>query len=397
MPAANAIPLDDLKRRASAFVPELRASALVTERNRMISRDMMDRLRAADFFKMQQPARYGGFEYGFEALVEVALEFGRGCGSTGWCASQSMACQWFLGCFPRRAQDDVWHGHPEHILNGIFAPTGVATRAEGGWLATGKWPFLSNIDNIDWAMLACLFTPDGAEKPVAGFFLIPRADYAIEDTWFAAGLAGTGSKTAVIETPVFVPAHRVVTFAQMASGNPPGSDDGRNPMYRTPFMAAIPMSLATPAIGIARGAIEVFTDQIRVRRVHAGAERGASMADYANVQSRLAEAAACVDAARLLILRDARELDEAIALGKPVDVDLRVRNRRDQGFAVRLACQAVNALFEVSGGAGLALDNPVQRAWRDVNAIARHIGVNWDVVSAMYGQRALGLEPKGQY
>jgi hypothetical protein len=45
----------------------------------------------------------------------------------------------------------------------------------------------------------------------------------------------------------------------------------------------------------------------------------------------------------------------------------------------------------------LFLDNRLQRAWRDVNAIAKHISVNWDAVSTMYGQHAFGLEPKGQY
>ena len=50
-----------------------------------------------------------------------------------------------------------------------------------------------------------------------------------------------------------------------------------------------------------------------------------------------------------------------------------------------------------TGGYGLHLDNPVQRAWRDVNAVARHVSLNWDAVGTMYGQHAFGLEPKGQY
>lgn len=33
----------------------------------------------------------------------------------------------------------------------------------------------------------------------------------------------------------------------------------------------------------------------------------------------------------------------------------------------------------------------------DVNAIAKHISVNWDAVGTMYGQHAFALEPKGQY
>ena len=38
-----------------------------------------------------------------------------------------------------------------------------------------------------------------------------------------------------------------------------------------------------------------------------------------------------------------------------------------------------------------------QRDDADAHAAASHISLNWDAVSTMYGQHALGLEPKGQY
>src|SRR5438105_1593492 len=62
--------------------------------------------------------------------------------------------------------------------------------------------------------------------------------------------------------------------------------------------------------------------------------------------------------------------------------------------ALRQAAEAWNA---ATGGWGLHLSNPVQRAWRDANAVARHVSLNWDAVGTMYGQHVFGLEPKGQY
>jgi hypothetical protein len=59
--------------------------------------------------------------------------------------------------------------------------------------------------------------------------------------------------------------------------------------------------------------------------------------------------------------------------------------------------QAVETLNAATGGYGLQLSNPIQRAWRDVNAVARHVSLNWDAVGTMYGQHAFGLEPRGQY
>ena len=55
------------------------------------------------------------------------------------------------------------------------------------------------------------------------------------------------------------------------------------------------------------------------------------------------------------------------------------------------------SVFSAVGGAGMSLDQPLQRMWRDANMIARHISLNWDAVSSMVGQFHLGLEPKGQY
>jgi resorcinol 4-hydroxylase (FADH2) len=83
--------------------------------------------------------------------------------------------------------------------------------------------------------------------------------------------------------------------------------------------------------------------------------------------------------------------------GVEIAVGDRILSRRGQAFAVSLALRAAEALNASTGGHGLALSNPVQRAWRDVNAVGRHISLNWDVVGTMYGQLVLGLEPKGQY
>jgi alkylation response protein AidB-like acyl-CoA dehydrogenase len=78
-------------------------------------------------------------------------------------------------------------------------------------------------------------------------------------------------------------------------------------------------------------------------------------------------------------------------------MDMRLRNRLDHSFCTRLLVQAIDALFLASGGQGIFLNKPLQRAWRDAHAAASHVSLNWDSVSTMYGQYALGLDPKGQF
>src|SRR5262249_29043974 len=121
------------------------------------------------------------------------------------------------------------------------------------------------------------------------------------------------------------------------------------------------------------------------------------MAELTTVQMRVAEASACIDAARLLMFRDLAEAFEVAARGDPISVGVRLRNRRDQAFCVRLLVAAIDALFLAAGGQGLFLEQPLQRAWREAHAAATHISLNWDSTGSMYGQFMLGLEPKGQY
>jgi alkylation response protein AidB-like acyl-CoA dehydrogenase len=211
------------------------------------------------------------------------------------------------------------------------------------------------------------------------------------------GLSGTGSKN-IMTAEVFVPAHRTVSFAELAAGAAPGTRVHLNPLYRQSFLAVLPITIVAPVLGMAEAALEYFLAMAKTR-VTRGAVAGGNraMADFATVQLRAAEASACIDAGRLLMFRDLEEARASVARGEAISVDVRLRNRRDQAFCVRLFVQAVDALFQASGGQGLFLDSPLQRIWRDAHAAASHISLTWDSAGALYGQHLLGLEPKGQY
>jgi alkylation response protein AidB-like acyl-CoA dehydrogenase len=121
------------------------------------------------------------------------------------------------------------------------------------------------------------------------------------------------------------------------------------------------------------------------------------MSEFATIQMRVAEATASIDAAQLMIHRDISDTLATVTAGKPAGVELRMRNRLTHSFATKLLVQAVDAVFVAAGGAALGLQHPVQRFWRDIHAASAHISLNWDSVSAMYGQHVFGLEPRGQY
>jgi alkylation response protein AidB-like acyl-CoA dehydrogenase len=387
--------VSDLLTRARAIAALARERAQQTEADRRVGDDMIERMRQADLFRIMQPRSYGGFEYGFDVFAQVVAAIAGGCGSTGWVYGLLASHQWLIACFPKAAQDEVWQDRTA-LAAGTYAPVGQAVAVDGGYRLSGVGSFCSGCDNAQWQLLGGMIPqPDAAATP--GFFLLRSADCVIDDNWHTMGLAGTGSKN-IVARDVFVPAHRTLAFAELTDATAPGMRANPNPLYRQSFLAVLPITIVSPVLGMAEGALADFLAMAGVRTTR-GAVAGGNrrMAELTTVQMRVAEASACIDAARLLMFRDLAEAFETAARGDPIGVDMRLRNRRDQAFCVRLLVGAIDALFLAAGGQGLFLEQPLQRAWRDAHAAASHISLNWDSTGSMYGQFMLGLEPKGQY
>ena len=388
-----------LRTRVAALAAPIKARAGQIEAERRVPMDIIDTLRDAGYFDLVKPTAYGGMESDFSTLVDLNTDLAKSCASTAWVAGLLAAHQWLVGSFPAQAQHDVWGANPDALVCGSYAPVCQAEATEGGYLISGRWSFASGCECAQWSLCAAILPAQGdREKPAPAFLLVPEADYAIADTWHVIGLAGTGSKTLVLDN-VFVPAHRALLFSETTSGETPGAKlYPHHPGFSIPMLSAIPSCLASVAVGAAQGALEDYLERT-ARRVTRGAVAGGQnrMAEFATIQLRVAEATASVDAARRGLVADLREREATVNAGETVSVEERIKSRLGQAFAVSLAIRATEALNASTGGQGLDLANPIQRAWRDANAVGRHISMNWDTVGTMYGQMALGLEPKGQY
>jgi len=397
---------EELIDRARGMVSEIRSLAEETERNRNVLPRIIDKIRDAELLRTCRPKEFGGFEYDGEVALRIALTISAACASTGWAVNGAVSNGRSIAHFPIEAQREVWGGDEDPFTCACFAPTGTAVPVDGGYVLSGTWSFASGCDASSWVKLGAFVKPPSAEPlPDRGpgqafegaFFLLPIGDCEIVDNWFVCGLAGTGSKDIVVRE-AFVPGHRVLLFSDARSGTAPGAKYHKNPLYRMPLLIHGASMLASTAVGAARGALDAYLETTRVRKTR-GALAGGQlpMAEFATVQLRYAEAAAAVESAELILLTDMRNMTQKLYAGEEITVADRIRCRRNQAWVTKLAVQAVDGLNAATGGYGLHLSNPVQRAWRDANAVARHVSLNWDAVGTMYGQHALGLEPRGQY
>ena len=371
-------PVDALDR-ARSLAPVLRERAFAAEQARRISDETIAELKEAGLFRILQPARFGGFELDPQVFLEAAMIVAAACGSTGWVYSVVGVHNWQLGLMSEQAQEDVWGQDQDTLICSSYTPRGNVEIVDGGYRLSGRWSFSSGCDHAQWAILGGVATDDaGNVRRLC--FLVPRADYVIDDVWRVVGLRGTGSNDVVV-ADAFVPEHRTHDYRS-------GSVTSDSPIYRLPFGPVFTFGIAAPLLGAAQGALD---DHIAWTAERVRITRGSRVAEEPFTQARVAEAAGELDGARLQLKRD---LDDMLALArdeKDIPVEIRARARLDQVRATQLAISAVDRVFQNSGGRVLHELNPIQRAWRDIHAGAQHNSNVPEPMLMAYGAMSFGL------
>lgn len=372
-----------LVARARELAPELAARRLETEQGRRVPRESIDAIVAAGLGgRMLTPRRFGGDELTLDTQYEVAVELGKGCPSTAWCATLLPHSCHMVGLFPDDAQQAVWADGPDPNIAASLPPVAKVEIVDGGYRLTGKHPFASGVDHAGWVIVSGLVRREG-QPPVNHQFLIRPGDYAIEDTWFAAGMRGTGSKTIVIDG-VFVPAGLACAAPGLIAGDAPGSAINPSPLYRLPLAIHGGLTFIGPAMGAARGAYDQFVATTRERKT----ERGVPLAQSEVVQEALALSAADLDAADLLVrraLQVARESD-------PPTMDERAEAIRNYTRASHYLVEAIDRMLRHSGTRAYMESHPMQQTWRDVNMMVSHVAFTRENLNH-FGRLALGLDP----
>ncbi len=380
----------ELLERARAMVPAIRERASRCEEIRTIPSETMDEISRAGTHRVLQPPRYGGTGGPFGGMVDVQTTVAAACGSTGWVHGQNVIHNFMVSHWPAEGQDEVWGDDPAAHLSGILIPAlGRARKVDGGYRISGEWPFVSGVNVCDWCLFSCFVEDEGRRGPPAHrMFLLQPHEFEIIDTWHAIGLRGTCSNDVKVDD-VFVPTHRSLDVDDSKGGDSPGTEVNKEPMYRLGSYSMFALVQGSSATGIAMG---VYNDYISGVRERVARMSGKRVSDYTTTHVKIAEAAACLDAARLILYAACDEAMNIVESGRLQTMDDKVKFRRDGAFAGKLAMRAVDLVFELAGGAALYDRNPMSRGYRDMVSAHAHISQNWDVMSSNFGRIVLGLE-----
>ncbi len=373
---------EELYRRAEALVPVLAERAPRCEALRHCPPETIEDLARNGLLQICRPAKYNGYEYGWDVLCEVNRILARGCASQAWVANVYNDHTQLVGAFLPEAQQEVWGADPDMRIAASIAPSGKARRAPGGAIFGGHFSFSSGIDYAGWLLCGGLLEEEG-KPPKWHDFLVPKSEAKITDDWYVAGLTGTGSKSFVLEE-VFIPAHRFQDHIHSDDGTGPGTTTNRAAVFRTPRASVAALGFAALAVGAAEGFLTLYFDHTRARR-----GRGITVADFGSTQMGLAKATAEIESAAAYLTATLDHWVRLMERGGSLSAQEKLKARFQAAFSGRKSLDAVHALFAASGGHALLDSNPLQRHWRDLMAICTHRGLYLDESAPAYGKSAL--------
>jgi 3-hydroxy-9,10-secoandrosta-1,3,5(10)-triene-9,17-dione monooxygenase len=222
-------------------------------RNRRIADDVVNAVIGEGLIRHFTPAVHGGLEGKPQDFFLDQIAIAEADMSTAWALGIIAVHNYQIALMDPRAQAEVWAQGPDAMVSSSYNPVGARAEAvAGGVMLSGRWGWSSGSLHCNWVLLGGVIPEEGYRT-----FLVPAADYRIEDTWHTMGLQATGSNDIVIDTPVFVPdyrSHRQMDGFLGVHHQPPG-------YYDLPWAQVFIRVVNTSAIGAVRHALALFRDR----------------------------------------------------------------------------------------------------------------------------------------
>ncbi len=384
-PAVTSAALVDAAR---ALAPRIRALREEIECERRLPAEIVAGMHAARLFHMLVPREIGGLEVDPATACRAIEEVARADGSAGWNLMIGVEQGIFAAYLPRQAALAVWGDNANAVTAGGGAPLGRATAVPGGYRVQGRWRFASGCGHCTWlGANALLFDGEQQRRDADGaaitrWMLFPVERAQILDTWYTAGMRGTGSHDFVVDD-LFVPEE--LSFNTSLDRPWPGT-----PLYTIPYISIVAITMAAVALGIARSAIGALV-QLASTKTPTGAQQ--LLCERPAVQAAVAQAEALLRSSRALLYDTIDEVWRALP---PADGFISVEQRaalRLVSVNAAVSCaRAVDLMYEAGGASSIYESNPLARCFRDVHTLTQHYQITPPHYETL-GRIMLGMEP----
>jgi alkylation response protein AidB-like acyl-CoA dehydrogenase len=386
-PAASTRTDADVLAAARSLIPQVLAARDECERLRHVPTPMVEALAEADLLQMYLPRSMGGPELPPLVVFRVVEEISRADGSIGWCTMIATGVSNSMGLLEAEVGREMAGCPADMRLAGSIRPMGRARPVDGGHRVDGRWDFASGVNHARWLMCPCVIWDDGKPVrtptgvPMTRILWAPAESATILDTWHVVGLRGTGSHDFTL-ADVFVPAARSVAATDLPRE--------KGLLYdQRLHLSWIWTATVANAIGIARGALDAFTDLASTK---SSTMSTTLLRDRPLVQARVAEAEATLSAARAYVQTAVGDLWERAGRGES-DLDVAVvQARLAIARGMHEAVHAVDLLFHAAGTNAVYERNPLERHFRNIHVAVQHAAALPAHMEAA-GKVLLGLRP----
>lgn len=379
----NTVPsAKSLVETARGFVPQLRAQQADSNARGCYSPELHEAFKEAGFYKICQPKAYGGYEYDLKTFYKVMVAISTGHPAAGWCLALGASHAFVLAShWGKQAQDECFaSGH--FIAPHRATPDGTVIKADGGYRISGQWRYASGVPySTHFIGNAMIEGDDGALKEAA--FIIPRSDYTILDDWGGdqtVGMQASGSNSVLLDD-VFVPDYMFTDWDHFYArpedmvGGTPGTRLHGNPMYLGRLMGPYHASLVAPVIGAARAALEEYEASLHTQKtIFPPVTLRKHQQDF---QRNFGYAMGLVDSAELLLYgvceEYAQRCEDWEDTGALISVEDNLRSWATFQQAGKLACDAVEMLYQSAGSSASRKGHPLARYMGDVQMYRGHV------------------------
>ncbi|HEX6004225.1 MAG TPA: acyl-CoA dehydrogenase family protein [Burkholderiales bacterium] len=351
---------------ARQLAPLIRASANEIEANRELPRALFEAIADAGLFHLAVPRALGGTEVDYPTYVQVLEEIGKADASTAWIVNQCATFGTYAARMAPAVARAIWIDTPRSIVANTPAPNAQATVVPGGYRVTGRQGFSTGCRHASWISAHATVVENGTPrlkdgKPEARYFIMPIADVELLDTWHVRGMRGTGTHHFAAKD-IFVPEERSVFLAAAPLAN-------AGPRYKIGIQLAFAGGDAAIALGMARSCLAEFYEL-------AGAKTPRFqnlLRDQAMIQLTVGQTEAALRSGRAFLMEAVNELwNEALAL-PVISLERRMALRVATTHAIRLAAQAIDAIYNAAGATAVFEGNLIQRHFQDIHVITQHL------------------------
>ena len=330
------------------------------------------------------------------------MEISRGHPATGWCFALAGSHAYFLGAhWSEAVQRELFGDHGEFRAAHVVGPFGTMTRADGGYLVDGVWPFSSGIPVSTHFIGGSLAPqPDGSMKHV--FFVVPKNQITILPDWGEGrfmGMQGSGSNSVRLDK-LFVADRFVIDANMMLSSEAmpdltPGVHLHGDPMYLAVVIGWFHCEFGAITSGTARAALDEFGELARTKSIMTNPQLKRIHDPF--VQNLYARALGLADSAEALTLAAVELYTEQCRRTVRDRTPLRATETfKVWGIARNacvMACEAVDILFHAAGASTGRRDQRLQRYYRDIEMYRLHIQ-SQPTLPTMRGRVEFGLPPE---